>query len=96
MRAKTQSTDGTGFVTDDSTADTEIWAMVKPISAKRNLEEGRDFSAVSLEVTIRNDASIVTNIGDYTLVYKTNVYQIHNFYTVDEEDTFVKLVFSKV
>ena len=58
MRSKTQTTDGTGFVTDDSTADTTIWAMVKPISSKRNFEEGRDFSATSLEVTIRYNANM--------------------------------------
>jgi head-tail adaptor len=95
IRAKTQSTDGTGFVTDDSTADTVIWGMVKPLSAKRNLEEGRDFSATSMEVTIRYNANIVTNIGDYVLVYLTNEYQIHNWLTVDEENHFVKLICSK-
>ena len=95
IRAKTQSTDGTGFVSDDSVADTTIWAMVKPISAKRNLEEGRDFNAVSMEVTIRYNANLVTNIGDYTLVYLTNVYQIHSFITMDEENHYVKLICSR-
>jgi len=95
MRAKTQSTDGTGFVTTDSSVDTAIWAMVKPISSKRNLEEGRDFSAVAFEVTIRYNANIVANIGDYILVYNSNVLQIHNFQTVDEENHFIKLVASK-
>ena len=95
LRSKTQSTDGTGFVTDDSVADTTIWAMVKPISAKRNLEEGRDFSATSMEVTIRYNANLVTNIGDYILVYLNDEYHIHNFVTVDEENNYVKLICSK-
>ena len=95
MRSETQVTDGTGNVTNSSTADTEIWGMVKPISAKRNLEEGREFNAVAFDVTIRYDANIVDNIGSYKLVYNSNVLHIHNFHTVDEENHFVKFTATK-
>ena len=93
IRTLTQSTDGTGFTTNDSTADSSVWAYVKPISGKRNLEEGRQFNSTAYEITCRYDAvSDVSNIGDYQIIYGSDTLTVHSFTNPEEDNNLIKFV----
>ena len=93
FNTQTQSKDGTGFVTNDSTATSEVWADVTPINGKRNLEEGRQFNSTAYEIVCRYDAvSSISNIGDYSITYGSDTLVIHHFININEDNNFVKFI----